>query len=64
MTLWLEVTQDELELPLVVADSAKELADLRNVKTKAIWIHHSRWLRGKIKRGKYRKVVIDDGAQQ
>ena len=31
MTLWLEVTQDDYELPVAVADSCTELAKMRHV---------------------------------
>lgn len=36
MTLWLQVTTDQYELPLVVADSRQELARLCGVKPKTI----------------------------
>lgn len=58
MTLYMMVTDDELELPLVVADSAQELADLigRNVNTIYSGISHEK--HGRIKRSIYKKVEI------
>jgi hypothetical protein len=52
------VTDDELELPLVVADSAQELADIigRNVNTIYSGISHEQ--HGRIKRSIYKKVEI------
>jgi hypothetical protein len=54
------VTDDELELPLVVADSAQELADIigRNVKTIYSGIRHEQ--HGRIKRSIYKKVEIKE----
>ena len=57
MTLWLYVTDDEYELPIVVADSVKELADKLDVTTSNIYsaIHHAE------KRGgnsRYKRVVF------
>ena len=49
MTLWLMVTTDELELPLAVADSKKELAYMINVSDKYINTYVSRQKRGKLK---------------
>ena len=37
MTFYLEVTTDEYELPLAVAETVGELADLRGVKKNAIF---------------------------
>lgn len=57
-TLYMMVTDDELELPLVVADSAQELADIigRNVNTIYSGISHEK--HGRIKRSIYKKVEI------
>jgi hypothetical protein len=54
------VTDDELELPLVVADSAQELADIigRNVNTIYSGISHEQ--HGRIKRSIYKKVEIKE----
>lgn len=59
-TLYMMVTDDELELPLVVADSAQELADIigRNVNTIYSGISHEQ--HGRIKRSIYKKVEIKE----
>lgn len=59
MTLWLKVTNDKYELPLIVADSAKELAEQLGKRTNNIYSAISKARR----RGKnpvYRKVVVED----
>ena len=58
--LYMMVTDDELELPLVVADSAQELADIigRNVNTIYSEISHEQ--HGRIKRSIYKKVEIKE----
>jgi hypothetical protein len=60
MTVYMMVTDDELELPLVVADSAQELADIigRNVNTIYSGISHEQ--HGRIKRSIYKKVEIKE----
>lgn len=49
MTLWLMVTTDELELPLAVADSKKELAYMINVSHRYINTYLRRQKMGKTK---------------
>ena len=58
--LYMMVTDDKLELPLVVADSAQELADIigRNVNTIYSGISHEQ--HGRIKRSIYKKVEIKE----
>ena len=58
--LYMMVTDDELELPLVVADSAQELADIigRNVNTIYSGISHEQ--HGRIKRSIYKKVEVKE----
>ena len=48
--LYMAVTRDRLSLPLAVADSAAELAELRGVKKETIRSLISRGRTGKIKR--------------
>ncbi len=60
MFLWLMITTDKYELPLIVADSPKELAKLagvsyQNIKT-SIYLKN----KGKITYSKYVKVEVDD----
>lgn len=58
MTLYMEVTTDKYELPVAVADSVRELAELRGVNRctifKALWLVKNG---GRIK-SKYIKVEV------
>lgn len=59
MTVWMYVTKDKYELPIYVADSAKELAKL--VGTRSDLIHSAIWhAKQRNGRCKYVKVNIDD----
>ena len=58
--VYMEVTMDNLELPLAVADSASELAELRGVNKNAIYKSISRIQLGQRKTGRYVKVDIED----
>lgn len=60
MTLWMEVTQDDLELPVIVADSVLSLARKKGVSVSTIKSALSRYRKGKIKKCRYRKVEIED----
>jgi len=59
MFLWLKVTNDEYELPLVVADSAAELARRCNTTKNNIYSCYSKYMKGKRKHPKYIKVKIE-----
>ena len=50
MTLWMEVTMDELELPVVIAGSADELARICHTNTNNIYSATSKMRRQKRKR--------------
>ena len=56
MVIWMKVTQDIYELPLMIADSAQELADMCGVGVNAIYSGVSKNKTGKMKHGSYRKV--------
>ncbi len=60
MTLWMEITMDDLELPLVVASSAEELAR-KNGKTRNNI--YSAIYKAKVRgyRSRYVKVEVEDG---
>ena len=60
MTLWLEVTQDDFELPLIVAHSAQELADKTGTNVNNIHKCVSRLKKGEIHRGRFVKVEISN----
>lgn len=61
MTIWMEVTKDRYELPITVADSAKELAEMIGVKPQSIWQHESRASQGKLKRQRFVRVEVEEG---
>ena len=58
--VYIEVTKDQFELPLAVADSPEELAQLRNVQRGSV----IRALERKNSRSKYRVVWINDGRRK
>lgn len=55
--LWMAVTADEHETPLVVCDSARELAEWSGVATDTVVTAEYRHISGKHKGYKYVKVV-------
>ena len=62
MKIYMAVTKDALSLPLAVADSAAELAELRGVKVDTIRSSISRGRTGKIKRPGYIVVEVEEDA--
>lgn len=64
MTLWMEVTTDDLELPLVVASSAEELARICKTNTNNIYSATSKMRRQKRKRSRFVKVEVEEGSDE
>lgn len=60
MTVYMEVTRDKYELPVVVAMSPQELAEKAGVKINLIYQSVSRIQRGHRYGGRFIKVVIED----
>ena len=60
--IYMAVTKDALSLPLAVADSVAELAELRGVKKETIRSLVSRGRTGKIKRPGYIVVEVEEDA--
>lgn len=60
MTIWMEVTQDEFELPVLIALSASELARKAGTSRTNVSSSACRNKRGKLKRTRFLKVEIDD----
>lgn len=58
MTLWMEVTQDEFELPVCVADSIQELAEAAGTTKRNIQYALSKRKRGITKHGRFVRVEI------
>lgn len=62
MTVYMEVTLDEYELPVAIADSVIELAKMRNTTANTIksTMSHVKNGTSNVKRSKYVKVHIDE----
>ena len=54
--IWMAVTADEFELPLAVADTAKELGAIYGIDAKTVMTSEFRGVSGKDKGRKYVKV--------
>lgn len=60
MKLYMEITTDEYELPLIVADSVKELALKCDRTPNTIHKYFNHVKNGKIKRPRFIKVEVSD----
>ena len=60
MTIYMQVTSDEYELPVAVADSVKGLAKLAGVNEKTICSSISHMKSGRNKTSIYRRVEVED----
>ncbi len=60
-TVWMKVTLDEYELPLAIADTSVELAEILGVTSKTIYssMSHAKHRWGTHKRTPYRKIRIE-----
>lgn len=58
MYIWMKVTADDLQLPLAVADTAQELADLCGTTSNNITSTVSHWKAGRIKNPSYVCVEV------
>lgn len=56
----MQITNDKYELPLAVADTVEELAQMRGVKKDSIYSIMSRFKHGKNNKCQYIKVVFDE----
>ena len=64
MVLWLKVTNDEYEFPIIVEDSIELLAKKCGIKAVSIRNNISKYNLGKIKYTSYKKVVIPDNEEE
>lgn len=64
MTLWMKVTNDKYELPLVVADTIQELADILGVSRDSIYSSMSHVKAGDSKSTPYRRIEIEEGDEE
>lgn len=60
MIVYMKVTRDEYELPLAIADTAGELAEMTGATKNAIWSNITHQKKGRIKRGSFRAVEIGE----
>lgn len=60
MNVYMVVSEDKYELPLALADTVDELAEIINVNSNSIFSALSKFKHGKIKFSRYVKVEIDD----
>ena len=58
--IWMKITNDEYELPLAVADTAQELADIVGTTKNCIVSTISKFNKGKLKRTHYICVKVKD----
>ena len=58
--IWMEVTRDEYELPVKIADSVEELAEMCGTSTNTIRSTISHRKKGRLKTCVYRKVEIEE----
>ena len=59
MIIWLKVTHDEYELPLVIADSLQDMANKAGTSRNAIESSYSHFTHGRCW-SPYRKVIIEE----
>lgn len=60
----MQVTEDEYELPVAVADTVKELAKIVGVKENTIHSSISHMKSGRIKTSIYRRVEVEDEEEE
>ena len=60
MTVYMEVTTDKYELPVAMADSARELSRMTGAPISTIYKSVSRIKSGEHRRGRFIKVIIEE----
>ena len=60
MTVWMLVTKDKYELPVIIAETSTELARICGVSNRTVISGALRSKSGKVKKSRYIKVEIDD----
>lgn len=59
--LWLLVTADEYELPLIIADTIRELSRKSGISVNAIRSGANRYRNGKIHHSQYHRISLEEG---
>ena len=62
--IYMEVTKDEFELPLAVADSVYELARICGVTPSTVMHSVSTTSKRQIKNSKYKRVLVSDSDEE
>lgn len=57
--IWMAVTDDQYEFPVQMADTAGQLAELVGSTENTVRSHYCHYIRGDIKKCRYRRVEID-----
>lgn len=60
MTLYMKITTDKYQLPLIVAGDVGELASGCNVNKQYIWTYLNHVKNGKVKNPRFIKVEVDE----
>lgn len=60
MNIWMCVSNDEYELPEIIADTAKQLAIMCNTSENNIRSCVSKYEKGVLKWTRFRKVVVEE----
>ena len=58
--IWMEVTRDKYELPIVIADDAKELARITGADVRVIYSSASHYKRGDISKTRFHRIEIPE----
>lgn len=58
--VWMRITRDKYELPLAIADSAEELAEICNVERSTVASMASSYEKGKLKTSRYICVNVEE----
>lgn len=58
--IWILVSSDEYELVEAVADTIRELAAIAGVTPNTIKTQYNKWIHGKVKTCRYRKVKLEE----
>lgn len=60
MKIYMEVTHDKYELPVVIADTVEELGRMTGTSPSGILCMIARYNRGSINWTRFRRVVVED----
>ncbi len=64
MKIWMKVTNDEFSLPLAIADSASELAQMCGADKNVIQSTAAHHRKGRLKNPSYIYVIVEEGDEE